>query len=215
MNPYLALFHVVGYGLLLLTLFDVLAALIPFHLSNPGWRFQTAGNFVEHATICLIGFILVFYGDLDNRKKKELSLLKGLSWLTLIIGIFYFALVVVFFITPPTLNDSSQERVRAEFAPRIAQAQEIQSQLNKAEPVRLEALMKNNRVTAGTDPQTFKAQVMKEAATAEQKFKDQADNSNNTQRLALFKDAIKWGLGSMVIGVIFIRIWAATEWSRE
>jgi hypothetical protein len=215
MTPVLVLFRVVGYGLLLLTLFDVIVAFIPLQLSNPGWQFQTAGGFVERSAVPLIGFILVFYENQESRKKRELLLLKLLSWLALVAGVFYFALVVVFFITPPALNDRSQAQVSAQFDPRITQLQQIQSQLGKAEPAQIEALMKNNRVPAGTDPQAFKAKALQEAAAAEQNFKAQAALTNGGQRLALFKNAIKWGLGAMVTGVLFIRIWAGTAWARQ
>ena len=215
MTPVLVLFRVVGYGLLLLTLFDVIVAFIPLQLSNPGWQFQTAGGFVERSAVPLIGFILVFYENQDSRKKRELLILKLLSWLALVAGVFYFALVVVFFITPPALNDRSQAQVSAQFDPRITQVQQIQAQLGKAEPSQLEALMKNNRVPAGTDPQAFKSKLMQEAATAEKNFKEQASIANSGQRLALFKNAIKWGLGAMVTGVLFIRIWAGTAWARQ
>ena len=215
MTPVLVLFRAVGYGLLLLTLFDVIVAFIPLQLSNPGWQFQTAGGFVERSAVPLIGFILVFYENQESRKKRELLILKLLSWLALVIGVFYFALVVIFFITPPNLNDRSQAQVSAQFDPRITQVQQIQAQVGKAEPAQLEALMKNNRVPAGTDPQAFKAKVLQEAATAEQNFKAQAAITNSGQRLALFKNAIKWGLGAMVTGVLFIRIWAGTAWARQ
>ncbi|WP_373542888.1 HpsJ family protein [Chamaesiphon sp.] len=215
MTPVLVLFRVVGYGLLVLTLFDVIVAFIPLQLSNPGWQFQTAGGFVERSAVPLIGFILVFYENQDSRKKRELLILKLLSWLALVAGVFYFALVVVFFITPPALNDRSQAQVSAQFDPRITQVQQIQAQVGKAQPAQLEALMKNNRVPAGTDPQAFKAKVLQEAATAEKNFKDQAAITNGGQRLALFKNAIKWGLGAMVTGVLFIRIWAGTAWARQ
>jgi hypothetical protein len=73
--------------------------------------------------------------------------------------------------------------------------------------------MKNNRVT-GTDPQIFKSKLMQEAATAEKNLTTQADLTNSGQRLALFKNAIKWGLGALVTGVLFVRIWAGTAWAR-
>ena len=213
MTSFLVLFRFVGYGLLLLTLFDVVSAVIPPQFSSPGWQFQTAGGFVERSAVPLIGFILVFYDNHEARKKRELIVLRILSWIALLSGVFYFALVVVFFITPPTLNDISQKQVTAQYEPRIAQAKQIQTQLSKAEPAQIEALMKNNRVT-GTTVEMFKSKVMQEAVTAEKNLTTQADLTNSSQRMALFKNAIKWGLGALVTGVIFVRIWAGTAWAR-
>ena len=214
MTPVLVLFRVVGYGLLLLTLFDVISALVPLQLSNPGWQFQTAGGFVERSAVPLIGLLLVFYEEREARKKRELLVLKLLSWVALLAGVFYFALVIVLFITPPTLNKNSEDQVKAQLAPRIAQAQQIQSQLEKAQPFQIEALMKSANVPTGTTPQAFKSKLAQDAATAENNFTIQAAVTNSSQRLALYKNAVKWGLGALVTGVLFIRIWAGTAWAR-
>jgi hypothetical protein len=214
MTPVLMLFRVVGYGLLLLTLFDVISALIPLQLSNPAWQFQTAGGFVERSAVPLIGFILAFYGNQDARKKRELLVLKILSWVALVAGIFYFALVIVFFVTPPGLNDRTTAQVSAQYDAKITQAKDFQTQVEKAQPAQLEALMKNNRVNI-TDPQVFKAKLLQEAATAEKNFKDQSELTKSGQRTALLKNAVKWGLGALVTGVLFIRIWAGTAWARQ
>ena len=214
MTPVLVLFRVVGYGLLLLTLFDVISALVPLQMSNPGWQFQTAGGFVERSAVPLIGLLLVFYEEREARKKRELLVLKLLSWVALLAGVFYFALVIVLFITPPTLNKNSEDQVKAQLAPRIAQAQQIQSQLEKAQPFQIEALMKSANVPTGTTPQAFKSKLAQDAATAENNFTIQAAVTNISQRLALYKNAVKWGLGALVTGVLFIRIWAGTAWAR-
>ncbi len=214
MTPVLVLFRVVGYGLLLLTLFDVISALVPLQMSNPGWQFQTAGGFVERSAVPLIGLLLVFYEEREARKKRELLVLKLLSWVALLAGVFYFALVIVLFITPPTLNKNSEDQVKAQLAPRIAQAQQIQAQLEKAQPSQIEALMKSGNVPAGTTPQAFKSKLAQDAATAEKNFTAQASITNGAQRLALYKNAVKWGLGALVTGVLFIRIWAGTAWAR-
>jgi hypothetical protein len=214
MTPVLVLFRLVGYGLLILTLFDVISAFIPPQFGNPGWQFTTAGGFVERSAVPLIGFILAFYGNQEARKKREMLVLKLLSWLALIAGIFYFGLVVIFFITPPGLNDRSQAQISAQFDPKIKQVQQFQSQLEKAQTSQVETLMKNNRVTTG-DPQAFKAKLLQEAAAAEKNLKDQAAITNGGQKTVLLKNAVKWGLGALVTGVLFIRIWAATAWARQ
>jgi hypothetical protein len=214
MTPSFVLFRVVGYGLLLLTLFDVFSALIPPQFGNPGWLFQTAGGFVERSAVPLIGFLLIFYENYESRKKRELIVLKLLSWISLLSGVFYLALVVVFFLTLPTLSSLSEKQVSAQFDSKIAQAKQIQTQMATAQPAQIEAFMKSNRVT-GTDPQTFKSKVLQEAATAEKNLQTQAALTNSSQKMSLVKNAIKWGLGAMVTGVLFIKIWAGTDWARQ
>lgn len=213
MTPYFVLFRVVGYGLLLLTLFDVVSAIIPPQFSNPGWQFQTAGGFVERSAVPLIGFILVFFDGQDARKKRELLVLRLLSWIALLTGVFYLALVIIFFITPPTLNDLAQKQVNAQFEPRIAQAKQIQAQLKTLQPAQIEAAMKANRIAG--DPQAFKAAQEQNAVTTEKNLTLQSTLTSSGQRLALIKNAVKWALGALVTGVLFIRIWAGTAWARQ
>ncbi len=214
MTPVLYLFRAVGYGLLLLTLFDVVSAIIPPQFSNPGWQFQTAGGFVERSAVPLIGFILVFYDDRDARKKRELLLLRLLSWIALLTGIFYLALVVVFFLTPQGLNDRAEAQVKAQIEPEINKQQQIQAQFEKAQPAQIEAFMKNNRVT-GIDAPAFKAKMIQNALLTEKNLKERMALTNSGQRLALIKNAVKWALGAMVTGVLFIKIWAGTSWARQ
>jgi hypothetical protein len=214
MTPALVLFRIVGYGLLILTLFDVVSALVPPQFSNPGWQFQTAGGFVERSAVPLIGFILVFYGNQEIRKKRELLVLKALSWLALLSAIFYFALVVVFFVTLPTLNDRANAQISAQFDPRITQAKQIQTQLNQMSGTQLETLIKSSR-TQITDPAAFKAKALQEAATVEKNLQDQSSISKGGQRTALIKSAVKWGLGALVTGVLFVQLWAGTAWARQ
>jgi hypothetical protein len=214
MTPVLYLFRAVGYGLLLLTVFDVFSAIIPPQFGNPGWLFQTAGGFVERSAVPLIGFILVFYDDRDARKKRELIVLRLLSWIALLSGIFYLALVVVFFLTPQGLNDNAQAQVKAQIEPEITKQQQIQAQFEKAQPAQIEAFMKNNRVT-GMDAPAFKAKMVQNAALTEKNLKERMTLTNNGQRMALIKNAVKWALGAMVTGVLFIKIWAGTSWARQ
>lgn len=214
MTSFLVLFRLVGYGLLLLTLFDVVSAIIPPQFSNPAWQFQTAGGFVERSAVPLIGFILVFYDNQESRKKREMLVLKILSWIAFLSAIFYLALIVIFFITPPTLNERSQAQVNAQLDPKIAQIKQLQSQVETAQPAQLEILMKNNRVT-GSNPQAFKAKLLQDASVAQKTFVEQAEAAKSSQKLILIKNAVKWGLGSLVSGVLFIRIWAGTAWARQ
>lgn len=215
MTSVLALFRIVGYGLLILTLFDVISALIPPQFSNPAWQFQTAGGFVERSAVPLIGFVLVFSGNQEARTKRELLILKMLSWIALVTGVAYLIMLVIFFITPPGLNDLNQEQVNAQFNPKITQIQQLQAQVEKAPSTELQTLMKNTKGNTTTDPQVFKDKLLQDAATIEQNLKDRANITKNAQRLALLKNAVKWGLGALVSAVLFIRIWAATAWARQ
>jgi hypothetical protein len=208
------LFRLAGYGLLILTLFDVVAAFVPPQFSNPGWQFQTAGGFVERSAVPLIGFVMAFYGNNEARKKREMLVLRFLSWLSLLTGVFYLVMLVLLFINVPGLSDTAQTQINAQFNPEITRLKQIQTQVEKATPAQIDTLMKSNKGITITDPQTFKSKLLQDAATAEKNLNDRATITKNSQKLALIKNAVKWGLGALVSAVLFIRIWAATGWAR-
>lgn len=214
MTSVLVLFRVVGYGLLLLTLFDVISALIPLQLSNPAWQFSTAGGFVERSAVPLIGFVMAFYGNQEARKKREMLILRALSWISLLAGIFYIVLLIIFFITPPGLNDRAQEQLNSQFNPQIKQIEEFQTKVQSAPTTDIQNLMKNSKGVTTTDPQAFKGKLLQDAATLEKNLKDRAEIAKSSQRLSLLKNSVKWGLGSLVSAVLFIRIWANSSWAR-
>ncbi len=208
------LFRLAGYGLLTLTLFDVVSAFIPFQISDKAWQFQTAGGFVERSAVPLIGFVMAFYGNDEGRNKRESLVLRFLSWLALLTGAFYLALLVVLFINVPPLSDNGQEQINAQYNPEITKLQQIQAQVEKASTTQLESLMKSNKAITITDPQVFKSKLLQDAAAAEKNLQARAALTKTSQKQALVKNAVKWGLGALVSAVLFIRIWAATRWAR-
>lgn len=208
------LFRLAGYGLLLLTLFDVVHAFVWVPIGERAWQFQTAGGFVERSAVPLIGFVMAFYGNDEARKKRELLGLRFLSWIALLTGVFYLAVLVILFINVPGLSDSGQEQINAQFNPEITRLQQIQSQVEKASTTQIDALMKSNKAVNITDPNVFKSKLLQDAATAEKNLQARAAVTKNSQKQALVKNAVKWGLGALVSAVLFIRIWAATSWAR-
>lgn len=215
MTSELFLFRLVGYGLLVLTIFDIVSAFVPPQFSNPGWFFETAGGFVERSAVPLIGLVMAFYGNQEGRKKRELLVLNGLSWISLLAGAFYLGLLVICFVTPMGLNDRMQSQINSQFEPKIAQVKQLQAQVEKATPEQLSTLMKNAKGSNITDPQVFKAKLLQDATTMEKNLSAQSDITKGGQKTALLKNTVKWGLGALVSAVLFLRIWAATSWARQ
>lgn len=60
MIQYVFLLRFIGYGLLILTLFDVIYIIVPPLFMNPAWELQTLGTLVEHTPVPLIGIGLIF-----------------------------------------------------------------------------------------------------------------------------------------------------------
>lgn len=85
-----------GYGLLLLTLSNFAEALLPPRFGqDAGWEFSTLGKLVGTSPIPIIGLVLVFYGESTARSALGKNVLKFLSWLSLLLGIFYIGMMLV------------------------------------------------------------------------------------------------------------------------
>ena len=56
-----AVVNLVGYSLLIFSLFDYIHIIVPPQFTNFIWEFQTIGTLVEHVAVPLIGLAMVFY----------------------------------------------------------------------------------------------------------------------------------------------------------
>lgn len=72
-----------GYTLIILSIFDYAAILIPPRLTNPNWEFQAISQMVDHVWSVLLGLVFVFlFNETSVIKGRQIALLKLLSWLS-------------------------------------------------------------------------------------------------------------------------------------
>jgi hypothetical protein len=212
---WIPIFRLVGYCLLVLSLFDIIEQFIPPGFMNPAWEFKTMGMLVERTPVPLLGFMLVFAGGLDWRNKWELILLKFLSWLTLIVGILYLLLIPVGVMNTIRLNQASTAQIDLQSNQQTAQASEFEKQVNQATPEQLvNVLRQQGQQVDGKNPQEVKSQVLSQVAQAKDRIKTQATDNIASRRLTLLKNSVKWILGALVAGAFFITMWKSSYWAR-
>ncbi|MBW4591468.1 MAG: HpsJ family protein [Brasilonema angustatum HA4187-MV1] len=205
-----------GYGLLLLALFDIIEMFIPPNFMNPVWEFQTMGMLVEKVPVPLIGLVLVFFGELHSRTKLEIPILKFLSWLTLLFGILFFLLIPLGLTSTIRLNSQNAAQVQTVSTQKISQADQLEQQVNKASPEQIDKFLKSQgRQTDGKNPQQLKEQLLSQVSQAKQQIKTQAEATQSLRGLSLIKTSVKWNLGAVVAGTLFISIWKGTRWARN
>jgi hypothetical protein len=173
-----SLLRYVGYGLLILSLFDLIDSLVPLSLLDPLWQFQTVGQFVEGVPILIIGLVLVFYGARNKITKWEKPLLNIVSWAALLVGIGYLLFVPLGVFSSFRIDQSIDNQV----AQNLTQTREIKEQLKQVNT---------------------------------EKLTNQLKQTYSERRLQLLKQSVKWNLGSLVSGVLFIIIWQLTDWARS
>lgn len=213
----------IGYGLLVFSLFDTIAVFIPPQFLNPVWEFQTIGELVERVPVPLIGMALVFYGEKLGRKKWEIPLVKLLSWLTVLFAVVFFLLAPLGIVNTIRINNRSTGQIDNEMTQRTEQITQVKELLAKAStPAEMQELI-SRLDTQGRAPNIADSQQVDQIRTEVSEVIKQAETAMETQvaeaklnrRLALFKNSVKWNLGALVAGALFVFLFTGTGWARK
>lgn len=204
------LFRLVGYGLLALSLFDIIDIFVPSLFTNPAWEFQVVRNLVERVPVPLLGAVLVFAGE------KSLRIFKFLSWACLVVALLFFLLIPLGLSASVRIDQQSSQQLSAQVNQQTTQLQQLEAVLNKATtPAEIQSILtrlnpQGGVVSAQNLPQ-IKTQLLTRIAEGQRQIKTQAANNRaNAQRL-LIKNAIKSLLGALVAGTIFMMLWRQTN----
>ena len=204
-----------GYGLLVLALFDVIEIFIPPKFMNPAWEFHTIEALVGRVPLSLIGLVLVFSGKFYDRGKRELTLLKFLSWLTLLLGILFILLIPLGIANTIRLNYINLSQINSQYNQQMSQLEQFQKQLSQAKPEEIEDNFKRQgRLLDGKSPQELKSQALSNLAQTKQKIKTTTQQTRSSQSLDLLKSSVKLNLGALIAGILYIGIWRLTSWVR-
>ncbi|NEO89911.1 MAG: hypothetical protein F6K56_06520 [Moorea sp. SIO3G5] len=215
--------HWVGYGLLVLALFDLIVILFPPGFMNPFWEFKMFGEVVEIIPVPLLGFSLVFLGEAKDRTNREKHLLKFLSRFTLWSGFMLLLLIPLAIINTVRIEASYSSQLTSKFSNRKAQIEEVQKQLEKVKtPEEMQALV-NRLDSQGRTPAIKNAEEVEQVKHKISSFMEKSANTMesqvaktlSSQRQNLLKNSVKWNLGALVGGVLFFMIWRGTGWARR
>ncbi len=210
------LLRTVGYSLLLLSVLDWAAILIPLRLMDPAWEFQTIGALVERVPVPLLGLVFVFYGEMQQRSRSERLVLKSLSWLSLLLGLLYLALIPLAIVNTTRLNETSNTRLAGIYQQQMAQAEKIEQDLTQASPSQIADFIQKQGGNVGElSPDEVQAKVLEELSAAKSKTKAQVETEKQNRWRSLLKNSIKWNLGALISGTSFFYLWRMTRWARS
>lgn len=217
---YGSLIRAVGYVLLALALFDFVNIFIPLRFTNPVWEFQMIGALVEHVPVPLIGLVFIFYGEGHYRPQVEMILLKCLSWASLLVGVLFLLLLPLGINNTWRINIQNNIQITNQSSEQMSQILQFKERLSNAKTNEdidnlLTSLNRQNRSPDIKNPQELKSRLLLEATNAEKTVNAQSKATRSNTRQELLKNSIKWNLGALISGVIFIWIWHATEWVRH
>lgn len=206
----------VGYGLLLLALFDVIQLLLPLDYQNPVWVLQTVGAIVERVPVPLLGLLLIFFGEDAERTSIEDILLKVLRWATLLLAIGFLAMVPLGVAYTLRIDNQNNQQIAALQQRQTTQLETVEQRVTKGSAEDIKNLgTELNRMGLPVDPQKpdeLKTKILERISTAKTQVPTQAKLTQDNQRLALFKNSVKWNIGALVSSVLLFIIWRSTGW---
>ncbi len=213
--------RVIGYFILALTLLGFLNILIPPKFFKPIWEFQAIGQLVDQVWGLLIAFAMIFFFregiDIKYSTSRILSIL---SWLALILGIFYFILVplAIFDFVKISQNIKSNNTVQvAQLNTNIEKAQQQIAQSTSAQELFNLARRVNPEAINGLDPNNIehlKEQLKNELQTLQIKLNKENSSNFKDRMIGLYKKAFNNLIGSILSGTCLVLIWRFTRWAR-
>ena len=219
--------HRIGYGLLLLSFLNLIDLVIPAEFMNPQWELQTLGAIVEMSPMMLVALVVVFLVDRNSLEKGEKRFLKFLSWLTLIIGIFYLLLVPLGLVNTARIDSQNKQQIAAQVEQVEAQIQQIKQSVSNAKtPEQMQLVVRSlnsslsqvgvtSKITDQKQVSDLQKKLSASIAEGEQQMYTQVAANQSRQFLRLIKKSVKWNMGALVVGVLFISIWKGTTWTRK
>jgi hypothetical protein len=223
LNPIktLRILRSIGYGLLLLSLIDLLYILFPPEFTKPIWEYQTVGDLVRLVPVPMLAFMLVFYGEAVGRKKIERPILKVLSWSTLIFGVLCVLLIPLTVVNTLRIGQYNNEQINTQITQQKQQLSNTKVQLEKASDDQLQQLIQlptGNSNPALNSPKTTieaKSRVLNNIEVAQKKADEQALAARKNVQQNLMKNSVKIILEALVAGFLFLYSWYVTDWARR
>lgn len=208
--------RVIGYGILVLCLIDVVDILYPFQAFNSGWEFNTVGNLVERVGFPLVGFGLIFLGEESNRSKIERFLLKPLSWALMAYAIAYWVLVPIGVSSAWRIHNQNNAQLVSQLSHQREQVKAAQDQIRKLSDEQIKELVARSTVSGlqNFNADEFRKRQIENVQTTAQQTETQAKVALEQRSKNLLKKAIKWALGAVISGAVFLYLWYLSAWAR-
>jgi hypothetical protein len=215
-----ALLRFIGYSLLIFSLFDYLAILLPPQLTNPNWEFQAISQMVDHVWSILLGFAFIFlFNKSSIVNVKQIGILKLLSWLSLVIGIFYLLMLPLGINNSLTLYRTINNQFTTQQSQQQEQIQKITEKLKTVtSPQQLSSIAASLNIpiepNSQQSPQDLKNKISQQIQNSAQNAINVANTAKREQTKNLIKTAVRINLGTIISGVCFIILWRLTGWIR-
>jgi len=209
----------IGYGLLVFSLMDTVAVLVPLGFTNPAWELQTLGALVERVAVPLLAMALIFFGEFYDRSTFEKIPLKVLSWLCLLLTLLFLLMIPLGILATSRLDAQNDQQISRQLEQQDKQLGQLKTQLDQSRPEDMKALgaqLSSLGISADAQsPDELKTKILARIEAVKAQSQTQAQASRSTQRRTLLKNSIKWNLGALISSALFFILWRGTDWARR
>jgi hypothetical protein len=216
------LLRLAGYGLLLLALSNFGEALIPPKFGQDAtWEFTTLAKLVGTSPVPIIGLVLVFYGESTARSAFGKTILKVLSWLSLVLGIFYILMFLIGVSSAIRINNDNNTQSNFILSQQVSQINVAKENLKNTNDSNLQRAAdfiekrSPNLKLNKSDPNELRKQLTNEIAKSENEAKLKVEENKSRAFRQLVKQAVKSYFEAIVSAIILFGIWSQTKWARS
>ncbi|UWU49498.1 hypothetical protein APLC1_4354 [Limnospira platensis C1] len=167
--------------------------------------------------------MFIFFGERNLRGRFEEPLLMFMSWFSLLLGVLFILMVPLGIFNTLRIEQQSSEQIDSQVEQRITDIQTVQQQLEQTTSEDQMRELISRLDTQGRSPDIqnreqvnqIKEELSGFLSTTAQRTQIEAEQTRRNRRITLFKNSVKWNIGALVSGVLFVTIWRGTAWARK
>ena len=206
-----------GYILLSLTLIDYVFLVFPPRLFNPAWELNVIGHLIESVWAPMLGLLLIFFRMPQQKiRTKELKKLSWISRLVLLMAIVYFLLVPLIISNTVRINQDRHNQYNQLVVQQQTELSNIQQKLNDLSDEQITQTFAKSPIVLPNDSAiVMREKLLNKFKSTQSANLSQAAKINQQNNRSSFKQSIKWAIGALLSGFLFIKIWESTKWTRN
>jgi hypothetical protein len=216
------LFRGAGYALLMISAVTYINSFIPPAIQNPSWLINLMGIWVQNMAFPLLGFTFVFYGGNEWRLKREKTLVKIFSYLSLLMAVLFFALLPLGLTSTVRLYNEGKAQLSRGLELNMMALQEAETKVSTAnsnDEITNILRQYQSPQTAGLpqltgDTRRIKRDLLVQLDKSKAQLETNARVQGQQQQFVLIRTYVQQGLLAIVAVGIFVRLWWITRWAR-
>ncbi|EDX84097.1 hypothetical protein S7335_1794 [Synechococcus sp. PCC 7335] len=199
-----------------MTIMNWVDILVPPQFLNPIWELETVGSLVEGAPLLLFATFLIFYGEDAYRGVLEQRLVRLLSQACLLVAVCFFLLMPIGANSTIRINREIDQQAGDSFGLQMAQIDQLEEQVDEISTEEIAAILESQGIQAADSDPTVssKDRLLEYLVETRQNVMQETSAVKRGRKRSTTKNAIKWGIGAIIVSFTLVYLWRLTQWAR-